>query len=98
VIYFMALGLDALAMTQILNLCFLAGRLTQAVTLGLAHQVDASTLVATAPLTLVSLLALWVGLRLQRRIDPAVFRGLLRNTLWAMAALLAVQFGWHFVV
>jgi len=95
VIYFMALGLDALAMTQILNLCFFAGRMTQAVTLGLAHQIDASTFLATAPLTAVSLAALWLGLHLQRRIDPAAFRGLLRKVLWAMAVVLAAQVVHH---
>jgi uncharacterized membrane protein YfcA len=98
VIYFMALGLDALAMTQILNLCFLAGRLTQTMTLGLAHQIDASSLVATVPLAVLSLAALWIGLRLQRRIDPAVFRGLLSKTLWVMAAVLAVQVVRHYAV
>jgi len=65
------------------------------VTLGLAHQIDASTFLATAPLTAVSLAALWLGLHLQRRIDPAAFRGLLRKVLWAMAVVLAAQVVHH---
>ena len=91
VIYFMALGLPAMAMTQILNLCFLAGRATQAATLGLSGEVALSTWLATLPLTAVSLVALFIGMRLQRRIDPDVFRGLLRKGLWLMAVALAAQ-------
>ena len=91
VIYFMALGLPAVAMTQILNLCFLAGRATQAATLGLSSEIALSTWLATLPLTAISLAALFVGMRLQRRIDPDVFRGLLRKGLWLMAVALAAQ-------
>jgi uncharacterized membrane protein YfcA len=91
VIYFMALGLDALAMTQILNLCFLVGRLAQAATFGLSGHLGLSTFMATIPLTAVSLAALFVGMQLQRRIRAEVFRALLRRVLWVMAAVLAAQ-------
>lgn len=91
VIYFMALGLDALAMTQILNLCFIVGRLAQAATLNAAGALGWSTIVASAPLTAASLIALWIGLRLQRRIRPEGFQRILRAALWIMAAILAVQ-------
>lgn len=95
VIYFMALGLDALAMTQILNLCFIVGRLTQAATLYAAGQLGSTAVVATIPLTVVSLAALWVGLRVQRRIRPEAFQRILRLALWVMAAILAAQAAWH---
>src|SRR5215831_2164065 len=91
VIYFMALGLDALAMTQILNFCFIVGRLTQAATFHAAGELGLATIVATAPLTGASLVALWIGLRLQRRIRPEGFQRILRAALWIMAAILAVQ-------
>jgi len=97
VIYFMALGLDALAMTQILNLCFLVGRSTQAVTLGLSGHLGMSTFIATAPLTAVSLGALFVGLRIQGRIRPRVFQGLLKKILWVMALILVVQVAHHYL-
>ena len=91
VIYFMALGLDALAMTQILNFCFVVGRLTQAATLSAAGELGLATIMATAPLTVASLAALWVGLRLQRRIRPEGFQRILRAALWIMAVILAGQ-------
>jgi uncharacterized membrane protein YfcA len=97
VIYFMALGLDALAMTQILNLCFLAGRSLQAITLGLSGHFGWSMFVATMPLTLISLAALFAGMKIQQRIRPQVFQGLLRKVLWVMAAILAVQVVRHYV-
>jgi uncharacterized membrane protein YfcA len=95
VIYFMALGLDALAMTQILNFCFIVGRLTQAATLHAAGELGAAAIVATAPLTVASLVALWIGLRLQRRIRPEGFQRVLRAALWVMAAILAGQATLH---
>jgi uncharacterized protein len=97
VIYFMALGLDALAMTQILNLCFLVGRLAQAATFGLSGHLGLSTFTATVPLTAASLAALFLGMRLQRRIRPDVFRAVLRKVLWVMAAILAAQVTGHYL-
>src|SRR5215831_6213820 len=91
VIYFMALGLDALAMTQIMNLCFLVGRATQAATFGAAGRVGIDTLIATTPLTIASLAALVAGLALQKRIPRESFHTLLRAALWLMALILAGQ-------
>ena len=91
VIYFMALGLPALAMTQILNLCFFVGRGTHALTFGLSGKLGWWTLVATLPLTAIALGMLYVGMRAQARIHPQVFQRLLRGILWAMAAILVVQ-------
>jgi uncharacterized membrane protein YfcA len=96
VIYFMALGLDALAMTQILNLCFLVGRGTQAVTFGLSGHLGAATFIATVPLTAVSLAAVFTGMRIQGRLRPEVFQGLLRKVLWVMALILAAQVALHY--
>lgn len=97
VIYFMALGLGPLAMTQILNLCFLVGKSTQALTLGISGQIGLTTLIATAPLTIVSVAVLLFGMRIQSRIHPEVYRGLLRAVLWVMALMLVGQVGGHYL-
>lgn len=97
VIYFMALGLDALAMTQILNLCFLVGRSTQAVTFGLSGHVGMATFVATAPFMAASLVALVLGLKVQGRLRPELFQSLLRKVLWIMALVLAAQVAVHYL-
>jgi uncharacterized membrane protein YfcA len=96
VIYFMALRLDVLAMTQILNLCFLVGRSTQAVTFGLSGEIGVATLVTTLPLTLLSVAVLFGGMRIQRRIRPEIYQALLRRILWVMAAILVVQVARHY--
>lgn len=97
VIYFMALGLGPLAMTQILNLCFLVGKSTQALTLGISGQIGLTTLIATAPLTIVSVAVLLFGMRIQSRIHPEVYHGLLRTVLWVMALMLVGQVGGHYL-
>ena len=97
VIYFMVLGLGPLALTQILNLCFLVGKSTQAITFGVSGQIGLITLIATAPLTIISVAALLFGMRVQARIHPDVYQMLLRKILWVMALILLLQVGWHYL-
>ncbi len=96
VIYFVALGLDPLPMTQILNLCFFVGRGMQAVTLGVSGKIGVATLVATAPLTILSVVVLLAGMRVQSRIHPEVYQRILRKVLWVMAAILVFQVVRHY--
>jgi uncharacterized membrane protein YfcA len=97
VIYFSALGLSALPMTQILNLCFLVGKVTQGVAFGISGQIGLATLIATVLLTVMSAAMLMVGIRIRDRIDAVTYQALLRKTLWVMALVLAVQVGWHYL-
>jgi uncharacterized membrane protein YfcA len=96
VIYFMALGLDALPMTQILNLCFLVGKVTQAATLGMSGHIGLTTLISTAPLTIIAAIVLLYGMRIRNRIHPETYQSLLRNVLWAMTWILIGQVVWHY--
>src|SRR4029453_12984142 len=77
-IYFTLLGLEATVMTQILNLCFLGGKVVQAGTLALAGQIHISQALPNIPLTLVGLAGLYIGMRAQRRVSPLTYRRLLR--------------------
>jgi hypothetical protein len=94
IIYFMTLQLPAVAMTQTLNLCFLAGKATQAASLGIAQKGGAALLVRSLPLTAVAVAALFAGMRLQSMMHPETYRKVLRGTLWAMAFLLIAQVAW----
>jgi uncharacterized protein len=96
VIYFVTLGVESLAMTQILNLCFLVGKSTQAMTLGVSGQIGLDVLLATAPLTITAAAALLVGLRIQSRIHAQAYQALLRMVLWFMVLVLGTQAGWHY--
>jgi uncharacterized protein len=94
-IYFSALGLGTLAMTQVMNLCFLAARLIQTGGLAVAGHLDRASLLASIPLTAVAMLLMWAGWRIQDRIDAKTYKKILRAFLWAMAIGLALQSGWH---
>ncbi len=91
VIYFMALGLNPLAMTQILNLCFLAGKSAQAGAFALAGHFDGDALWISLPLTLLSVSTLVVGMRLRRNMNPDLYRKLVFWSLGIIALLLAGQ-------
>ncbi len=91
VIYFMALGLEPLAMTQVLNLCFLAGKSTQAVSFAVAGYFDRDVVLLSLPFAGLSVGMLWAGMRLQRNIAPAAYRRLVFLALGVMAALLVAQ-------
>ena len=91
IIYFTLLGLEVTAMTQILNLCFLGGKLVQGATLGLAGEIALAAVVANVPLTLIALAGMWIGSRLQRRISAATYSRLLRWVLFAIALVLTWQ-------
>ncbi len=91
VIYFMALGLNPLAMTQILNLCFLSGKAAQAGAFALAGHFDNEVLMLSLPLALLSVAILVLGMRLRRGIQPELYRRLVFWSLGIIALLLAGQ-------
>jgi uncharacterized membrane protein YfcA len=91
VIYFMMLELPPLALTQMLNLCFIAGKTIQAATLSLAGPGSLPLLIASLPLTVVAIAAWLLGTRLQKRMSPAIYTRMLRATLVAFVVLLIGQ-------
>jgi len=90
-IYFSALQLPPLVMTQALNLSFFVGRSTQAVSLFASDQLGSTLVLLSLPLSLIAVLALAAGFRLQPRIGAATFARLVRAILWAMASTLTAQ-------
>ena len=87
-IYFTTLGLLPLVMTQILNLCFLAGRATQIVALGGVGQLGAEVLIVAIPATVTAIIGVLVGGYFQSRIPPASWRIFIRAVLWSLTLLL----------
>ena len=90
-IYFSALGLAPRVMTQVMNACFLVGKLTQAAVFAARGQLMVDVLVLTIPICVVAVAGYAAGKRLQSRVAPASYRKLIRAVLWAMAALLVGQ-------
>ena len=91
VIYFVMLELPAVALTQILNLCFMAGKTIQAATLSLAGPGSIRLITASLPLTALAIAALFLGIQLQKRMSPDIYFKLLRVTLAAFVVLLTAQ-------
>jgi len=96
-IYFMLLGVEMTIMTQLLNLCFLGGKMVQAATLGLAGEIRVSAALANIPLTLIALAGMYAGSRLQRRFSAQSYNRLLRKVLFVIALVLVWQGARYFV-
>lgn len=92
IIYFMILGVAPTALVQVLNLCFMFGKITQIVTWTTAGGVPLAFWAASAPWALLSLILLLAGERIRKRVSADTYMGWLRKFLWAMVALLLVGF------
>jgi len=90
-IYFMLLGVEVTVMTQILNLCFLGGKVIQAATLGFAGEIRLSAAFANIPLALIGLAGMYIGTRLQKRFSAEAYNRLLRRILFVIAIVLVGQ-------
>ena len=80
-------------MTQILNLCFLGGKVVQAATLGAAGKIRVSQALANVPLTLVGLAGLYAGMSVQKRVSADSYKRWLRYALFVIAVVLLWQSG-----
>jgi len=90
-IYLIMVGLPPVALTQILNLCFIAGKATQAATLSLAGPGTLPLLIASLPLTILAIATLLLGIQLQKRMSDALYFRVLRVTLATFVVLLIGQ-------
>jgi uncharacterized membrane protein YfcA len=91
-IYFMLLGLAPVQIVQTLNLCFSLGKGAQTAAWVASGEISGRAWLAIGALTVPAVAALFAGMRLRERIDAATYRRWLRGALWALAALLLVQF------
>ncbi len=94
VIYLMTLDLPPVALTQTLNLCFIAGKIVQASVLGVSDDASRRLLLASLPLVFVAVGAVYAGMRVQAGIGVEQYKRLLRRSLAAIAVLLVLQAGW----
>ena len=90
-IYFTTLGLAPVVMTQVLNACFLVGKVSQAAVFAAHGQFVARGLMLTLPVCAVALAAYLAGRRLQPKISLQTYGRIIRGVLWIMAALLMLQ-------
>lgn len=92
IIYFLSLDTARTTMVPVLNSCFLVGKASQIVVLGVAGLVGFGLLLETTPLALFAVIALLLGQRLQSRIQVGTYQLLLRRLLLILALVLVYQF------
>ncbi len=92
IIYCLEMGMARTVMVQVLNLCFFTGKASQATVLATMGSFSLSNLLATLPLAVAALAALFVGERFRNRVDADVYRLWIRRVLFVMALLLVAQF------
>ena len=92
IIYSLELGLQRTAMVQVFNLCFLAGKLTQIGVFGSAGLLTGPLLLATAPLAVVAVGALFAGMKIRDRIPTDTYENVVRRVLLVLALVLIAQF------
>jgi uncharacterized membrane protein YfcA len=90
-IYFSILELAPIAMTQVMNACFLVGKLSQAAVFGIAGQFTLYGIALAAPVCASAYIGYAAGRRLAPRIPPQRYRRFIQGVLWVMAAVLVAQ-------
>mgnify|MGYP006287700119 CR=1 FL=1 len=94
IIYGLELQLTPTAMVQVFNLCFLAGKLSQAATFGASGLFTSHVIAATLPLALLALGGLGAGMAVRSRFDTRTYRRWLRRVLFLIAIGLLIQYFW----
>jgi uncharacterized membrane protein YfcA len=92
IIFALEIGMAPLAMVQVFNLCFLAGKTAQIGALSYAGLFTWSLAATTLPMALGAAGTLLLGMRIRDRVDAETYRGWLRKVLVVMAVVLVVQF------
>jgi uncharacterized membrane protein YfcA len=92
IIFALEVGMSKLAMVQVFNLCFLAGKVAQVGAFSFAGVLSLDLLGVTLPFAAVALAALLVGMRIRDGVDADTYRRWLRRVLWAMVLILSGQY------
>lgn len=92
IIYYLALGVQPVMLVPALNICFLAGKTTQFVTLAFAGGVTTTQWLITLPFCGAAAASVLLGLRIRNRIDAATYQRWIKRALFAMAAILCGQY------
>ncbi len=89
-IWCLVMGLAPVTMIQVLNMCFLTGKITQMGALT-AGGIPAMAWASAAPLALVAAVPFWLGIRMREGADVATYRRWLRAFLSLMAVVMIAR-------
>ena len=90
-IYFLGLELGVTAMTQLYNLCFIVGKITQASTLAYHGAFTVNSVILGAAFTILSTACQYPGMRIQSGMETHTYRRWMDRTILAMAIMLIAQ-------
>lgn len=91
IIYALEVRMPKDVMIQVFNFCFLFGKLTQGVVFTHAGLMTPDIMQVSAPLAILGLIVLFLGMRIRDRIRTETYRLWLRRLLVVLACVLLVQ-------
>ena len=92
IVFALEMRLSTRTTVQVLNFCFLTGKLAQGAILALNGLLPTVTLINSIPLCVAVLVALMMGIWLRRRMATETYRRVLRGLLLVMALILMGQY------
>jgi uncharacterized membrane protein YfcA len=92
IILALEMRMPKIVMIQVFNFCFLFGKLTQGAVFVQAGLMTAEVLSVSAPLAILGLVVMFLGMRIRDRIPARTYRLWLRRLLAVLAVMLMVQF------
>ena len=92
IIYFLANGTSRIEMVAAMNCCFLIGKLSQIVIFLMTGLITIQSLLYTAPLAVVALVALFLGQRVGQSVPVDRYKRILYIVLLLLAIVLVVQY------
>ncbi|MGB7541420.1 MAG: sulfite exporter TauE/SafE family protein [Burkholderiales bacterium] len=92
IIFLMMVGVSPVALVQVLNFSSLGTKAVQIGTWSVSGGVPLAFWAASLPWGIATVAALFAGARIRVRVDARTYMIWLRRFLWAMAALLMLQF------
>ena len=92
IIFALQVGMKPLAMVQVFNLCFLAGKTAQIGAFAYSGVRMLPLLAATLPFAGIAAVALLIGMRIRGRVDAQTYREWLHKVLVVMVVVLIAQY------
>ncbi len=92
IIFALQVGMTPLAMVQVFNLCFLAGKTAQVGAFAYSGVSILPLLAGTLPFAAIAAVALMFGMRIKERVDAETYRGWLHGVLVVMVVVLVAQY------
>jgi uncharacterized membrane protein YfcA len=92
IIYTLERNLSPAVSIIVFNVCFLSGKFTQTAMFAEAGLFNMELVILALPLAILSVIGLWIGLKVRGSVDTDRYRLWLQKTLYALSAMLILQY------